>query len=292
MSVARIHVFTDSTADIPKDLQKELHIHVIPLKVHLDNQSYLDGENLTPEEFYRKLEVAEQLPTTSQPSPMDFCDAYKQAIAEGAEEIISIHLSSALSGTYQSAVLAKGMLEEESTVKVTVIDSKSASYGIGVVAAAVARAALAGKSLEECIEIANYYIENQQIYFLVDTLDYLNRGGRIGKAAAVVGSLLNIKPILSINKEGEIYSIEKVRGKNRAFDRILELIKEQIPAGPLSATVVHADASDEASRWIEKLAEQPEYEIREKVISSIGPVIGTHTGPATLAYILVPLKEE
>jgi DegV family protein with EDD domain len=238
------------------------------------------------------LQVVEQLPTTSQPSPMDFSDAYKRAIAEGAEEIISIHLSSALSGTYQSAVLAKGMLEEETNVKLTVVDSKSASYGIGVVVVAVARAALAGKSLEECLEIANYYIENQQIYFLVDTLEYLKRGGRIGKAAAVVGSLLNIKPILSINKEGEIYSVEKVRGKNKAFGRILELTKEKISAGPLSATVIHADASKEATRWMEKLDEQPEYDIQEKVISSIGPVVGTHTGPATLAYILVPLKEE
>lgn len=290
--MARVHVVTDSTADIPKELQEELNIRVIPLKVHLDNQSYLDGETLTPEEFYQRLEVAEQLPTTSQPSPMDFCDAYKQAIADGAEEIISIHLSSALSGTYQSAVLAKGMLEEEEDVKLTVIDSKSASYGIGVVAVAVARAALAGKKLAECIEVANYYIENQQIYFLVDTLEYLKRGGRVGKAAAVVGSLLNIKPILSINKEGEIYSVEKVRGKTKAFGRILELAKENIPAGPLSATVIHADTSDEATRWMEKLEEQSEYIIREKVITSIGPVVGTHTGPNTLAYILVPLKEE
>ncbi|MCH5584937.1 DegV family protein [Shimazuella sp. AN120528] len=290
--MARVHVFTDSTADIPKELQEELNIRVIPLKVHLDNQSYLDGKTLTPEEFYRRLEVAEQLPTTSQPSPMDFCDAYKQAIADGAEEIISIHLSSALSGTYQSAVLAKGMLEEEANVKLTVVDSKSASYGIGVVVVAVARAALADKSLEECLEIANYYIENQQIYFLVDTLEYLKRGGRIGKAAAVVGSLLNIKPILSINKEGEIYPVEKVRGKNKAFGRILELAKEKIPEGALSATVIHADAPEEASRWMEKLMNQPEYDIRENVISSIGPVIGTHTGPATLAYILVPLKKE
>lgn len=290
--MARIHVVTDSTADIPRDLQVELNIRVIPLKVHLDNQSYLDGKTLTPEEFYQRLEVAEQMPTTSQPSPMDFCDAYKQAIADGAEEIISIHLSSALSGTYQSAVLAKGMLEEETDVKLTIVDSKSASYGIGVVVVAVARAALAGKNLAECKEVADYYIENQKIYFLVDTLEYLKRGGRIGKAAAVVGSLLNIKPILSISKEGEIISVEKVRGKTKAFGRLLELAKENIPAGPLSATVIHADASNDATRWMEKLEEQPEYNIREKVISSIGPVVGTHTGPNTLAYILVPLKEE
>jgi DegV family protein with EDD domain len=290
--LAHVHVFTDSTADIPKELQQELNIKVIPLKVHLDNQSYLDGVTLTSEEFYKRLEIAEKLPTTSQPSPMDFCDAYKKAIEEGAEEIISIHLSSALSGTYQSAVLAKGMLEEDTHVKLTVVDSKSASYGIGVVVVAVARAALAGKSIEECMDVAQYYIENQQIYFLVDTLEYMKRGGRIGKAAAVVGSLLNIKPILSISKDGEIYAVEKVRGKNKAFGRILELAKEKIPAGPLSATVIHADASDEAARWMELLENQDEYEVHDKVITSIGPVVGTHTGPATLAFILVPLKEE
>jgi DegV family protein with EDD domain len=290
--LGRVHVFTDSTADIPKELQEELQIKVIPLKVHLDNQSYLDGETLAPEEFYKRLEVAEKLPTTSQPSPMDFCDAYKDAIKQGAKEIISIHLSSALSGTYQSAVLAKGMLEEEESISLTVVDSKSASYGIGVVVSAVARAALAGKSVEECLEIAEYFIENQQIYFLVDNLEYLKKGGRIGKASAAVGSLLNIKPILSINKHGELYAVEKVRGKNKAFGRILELIKEKIPAGPLSVTVIHADAQEEANRWMKVMEDQSEYELREKVISSIGPVIGTHTGAATLAYILVPLKEE
>lgn len=290
--MARVRVFTDSTADIPKELQQELDIRVIPLKVHLADTSYLDGITLTSNEFYQRLTEEEKLPTTSQPSPLDFSEAFQKEMEEGAEGILSIHLSSALSGTYQSAVLAKGMLEENTNSKVLVIDSKSASYGIGVAVVAAARAAQAGKSLEECKEIAQYYIDNQKIYFLVDSLEYLKRGGRIGKAAAVVGSLLNIKPILSISKDGEIYAEEKVRGKNKAFARIVELTKENIPAGPLSVTIIHADAEDEANRWMQVIEDLPEYQVKEKVITSIGPVVGTHVGPETVAYIFVPLKDE
>lgn len=291
--MAHVHVFTDSTADIPKELQEELSIHVIPLKIHLDQQSYLDRETILPAEFYQKLEVVEQLPTTSQPSPMDFCDAYKRAISDGAKNIISIHLSSALSGTYQSAVLAKGIVAEEiPDVNITVIDSKSASYGIGGAVVAAARAAQAGKNVDECLAVATPYLEEQKIYFLVDTLEYLQRGGRIGKAAAMVGSMLNIKPILSINKEGEIAAVDKVRGKKKAFGRTLDLIKETVPAGPLSIAVAHANAADEAERWISALDELPEFEVLEKVITDVGPVVGTHAGPGTLAYFLFPLKKE
>jgi DegV family protein with EDD domain len=291
--LARVHVFTDSTADIPKELQQELGIHVIPLKIHLDQQTYLDRETISPAEFYQKLEEVEQLPTTSQPSPMDFSDAYKRAIADGAKDIISIHLSSALSGTYQSAVLAKGIVAEEiPDVNITVIDSRSASYGTGGAVVATARAAQEGKSVEECLSVAKRYLEQQKIYFLVDTLEYLQRGGRIGKAAALVGSMLNIKPILSFNKEGEIIAVDKVRGKKKAFGRILELIKETAPAGPLSIAVAHANVAEEAERWISAIEKQSGIELHEKVITDVGPVVGAHAGPGTLAYFLFPSTKE
>jgi DegV family protein with EDD domain len=290
--LARVHVFTDSTADIPSELQEELDITVIPLKVHMDQTTYLDGVTLTDKQFYDRLKEIKQSITTSQPSPHDFLEAYQKANKAGAEEILSIHLSSALSGTYQSAVLAKGMMEEDINIKLVVVDSKSASYGIGVAVVAAARAAQAGKSLEECIQIAKYYVEHQQIYFLVDSLEYIKRGGRIGKASAAIGSLLNIKPILSISKNGELVAVDKVRGKNKAFGRIIELIKENVPAGPLSVTVIHADALEEANRWMQVIEELPEYQVTEKVITFIGPAVGTHTGPSTLAYVIVSLEEE
>ncbi len=291
--MARVHIFTDSTADIPKQLQEEYDITVIPLKIHLNNNAYLDGVTLQANEFYQQLPQTEQLPTTSQPSPLDFCEAYRKALADGAEEILSIHLSSALSGTYQSAVLAKGMIEEEEpAVKLVVLDSKSASYGIGVAVVAAARAAQRGKSLAECIQVTEYYLERQQIYFLVDTLEYLKRGGRIGKASALVGSLLNIKPILSISDEGELYPVDKVRGKKKAFERIIELVNDKVPAGPLSITVLNSDVADEADKWMQVIEGMEEFQIQERVITSIGPVVGTHVGPGTLAYIIVPLKDD
>lgn len=212
--MAKVQVITDSTADIPKDLVKELGISVVPLKVHLASESYLDGVNISSSEFYSRLKEIDQMPTTSQPSPSDFVEAYREAMENGSTEILSIHLSSAFSGTYQSATLAKSMVEGE--INVTVLDSKTASYAIGTIVVAAAQAAQEGKSMDECVAVARRVMESKEVYFLVDTLDYLQKGGRIGKASAVVGSLLNIKPILSINNDGEVYAVEKVRGKNKA----------------------------------------------------------------------------
>src|SRR5699024_1960943 len=169
---------------IPKDLVEELGISIVPLKVHLGNESFLDSINITPAEFYQRLQQAEEMPTTSQPSPIDFVEVYREAAKDGETDILSIHLSSSFSGTFQSALLAQSMVEDE--FKVTVIDSKTASFGIGMIVVEVARAAKEGKSLDECVAIAQRMIENHQVYFLVDTLEYLQKGGRIGQASALV----------------------------------------------------------------------------------------------------------
>lgn len=283
--MGRVKVITDSTADIPAELVQELDIKVVPLKVHMGGTSYLDGVTIQPGEFYRKLSESSDLPTTSQPSPIDFVEVYREAAKEGDTDILSIHLSAALSGTYQSALLAKSMVESE--FKVTVLDSKKASYAIGMIVVAVARAAKAGKSIDECVALANRMIEQEQVLFLVDTLDYLHKGGRIGKASALVGSLLNIKPILTLNEQGEVDPIDKVRGASKAEARVFELLREKVAAGgPVTAAVVHAERREKAEEWGAKLREQ--YEVKELTITDVGPVIGTHTGPGTLGVILCP----
>ncbi len=209
-----IYVVTDSTADIPKDLAKTLGITVVPLKVHMLKETYLDGETITPEQFYEQLKISGELPTTSQPSPMDFVDIYKNLANGKPAKIVSIHLSAALSGTVQSALLAKTMVEELG-IDVHVFDSKKASYSIGIIVVGVAKAIQEGKTFDEVIEIANDLIERTQVYFMVDTLTYLQKGGRIGRAASLFGTLLNIKPILSLNDQGEVYAVDKVRGSKR-----------------------------------------------------------------------------
>ncbi|KXG43707.1 DegV family protein [Tepidibacillus decaturensis] len=281
--MGKVYVVTDSTADIPKELAQSLGITVVPLKVHMQNQTYLDGETITPNVFYEKLKQSDELPTTSQPSPMDFVKTY-QKLANGNEaKIISIHLSAALSGTVQSALLARSMVEEEG-IEVAVLDSKKASYSIGIIVVGVAEAVKAGKSFEEAIQIAEELIKDTQVYFLVDSLTYLHKGGRIGRASSLFGSLLNIKPILSLNDQGEVFAIDKVRGRNKATAKIIEMLMDYAKDQKVRVGISHAINLEEAQK-LEQLVRE-KMNVQDFVITEIGPVIGTHVGPGTLAIMM------
>lgn len=282
-----VRVVTDSTADIPASIVGELGITIVPLKVHFGKDTFLDGVNIKPEEFYKRLEVALELPTTSQPSPIDFLETFKKISQESVEEekvkIISIHLSSALSGTVQSASLAQSMLDTQ--IDVTVLDSKKASYAIGLIVVEVARAAKAGKTKEECIALARYLIKESVVYFLVDNLAYLQKGGRIGKASALIGGILNIKPILSLDEYGEVFAIDKVRGNKKALLRIIQLLKEFSKEKEVRVGISHAASPSTAQDVLQLISE--EFKIKDQVITNIGPVIGTHVGPNTLAIMMI-----
>jgi DegV family protein with EDD domain len=282
MTLSVIRIVTDSTADLPESVIEKYNIKIVSLKVNFGEETYLDGKTITTEDFYVKLQNSSQLPTTSQPSPIDFVDTYK-AIAEETPDakIISIHLSSALSGTYQSALLAKSMLED---MEITVVDSLSASYGLGFAVLAAAEAAEEGKSAEACVQEVKKCIADQQIYFLVDELTYLQKGGRIGKAAALLGAMLNIKPILSVDEKGEVFPLDRVRGSKKAQGRILELMQKEYGSEPVRIAVCHCDAENVAKEWGETIRQQ--FNVKELVISSVGPVIGVHTGPGTIAAII------
>jgi DegV family protein with EDD domain len=280
----KLYIVTDSTADIPKELASELDIHVVPLKVHINDATYLDGVTLTTAQFYEKLEKADKLPRTSQPSPVDFVDMYEALAAKGEDaQIISIHLSSALSGTYQTANLAKDMVQDK--IKVHVIDSRTASYALGSIVVAVARAAREGKNLQQCLDLAQRLIANHAVFFVMDTLMYLQKGGRIGKASAVLGSLLNVKPILTFDETGEVAAVEKVRGKKKAVGRMLDLAKEFAGSAPVVAAVVHATSHEEAEALKARIAEELNV-TEDMVVTELGPVIGTYGGPGLLAVTL------
>jgi DegV family protein with EDD domain len=288
--LGQVKIITDSTSDIPKALAEELDISVIPIRVHMAGESYLDGVTISPSEFYRKMRAVPELPTTSQPSPLDITDAYREAIQNGAKEIFSLHISSKMSGTYQSCLLAKQLIEEEyPDVKIVVYDSNSVAYALGVMVVLVARAAKEGKSLEELVQLADRVREKEVLVALVDTLEYLQKGGRIGKAAALVGSLLNIKPIISISDDGEVTAIDKARGKNKAVSKAFELLQAKLPGGSVYAAVLHADQEEQAKEWMEKVKSL--YDVKEDIIVDIGPAVGTHAGPGTVGCLLVPLDQ-
>lgn len=286
--MTNIRIVTDSTADIPDDVCKRLGIEVIPLKVHFGEDTYLDGVTLKSEAFYEKLSQSDALPTTSQPSPVEFLDVYKKIIAENPQvHIISVHLSSALSGTYQSAVLAKSLLEED--IEISIIDSKLASYGTGLLAVKLAEAVQEGKSVEACLALQEKLRNVMGLYFIVDTLVYLQKGGRIGKASAMVGSLLNIKPILTVDEEGEVASVDKVRGTKKAMERIIEILKKTYNAEQkVVVYLLHSKALSTAESFVEKLEQH--FLIENITYSSIGPVIGTHVGPGAVAVVMVPAE--
>jgi len=284
--MARIHVVTDSGSDLPQAVRDELGIHVVPLSIQFGDDIYRDGVDLSVSDFYARLE-GDVMPSTCQPSPADFQQKYLE-IAEPGDTVISVHLSSRLSGTYQSAVIASNMVAEDG-IKVVAVDTKSASIGIGLVAVAAAQGVKAGLSLDEIMARVNYAIEHMHVFFVVDTLEYLRRNGRIGNAQALLGTLLNIKPILTL-QDGVVSPLEKARGKAKAVKRLQELaaeVKAKYPDRELAVGLTHAMVPTEAQVLAEAL--QRDLGMRENVIIGfIGPTIGVHVGKGTMALLMHP----
>jgi DegV family protein with EDD domain len=283
MMGAQIIVVTDSTADISQEVRDELGIVMVPLKVHFGQDVYLDAVTIQSDEFFEKLSTSTDLPTTSQPSPADFMEVYEALLKEHqGVQIISVHLSSALSGTYQSAVLANSLLEQEGDI--TIIDSKIASYGYGLAVVKAARMAREGASKEEIIAEIARLREDVQLYFFLDTLEYLQKGGRIGKAAALFGSILNIKPILTVDSEGMVAAVDKVRGQRKAMARIMELLKQDFSGIPVNVTMAWAQQQGNAMELLELT--KAHFDVREITYTKLGAVIGTHVGPCAAAIFM------
>lgn len=282
--MANVKIVTDSTADIPSELLEQLEIYMVPLKVHIDGETYLDGETITPSTFFHKLENSIEFPSTSQPSPIDFENRYKEIIEKYGKDtpIISIHLSSALSGTYQSAQLAKNMVGADFDIQV--IDSKKAAYMLGMIVVEAAKAANSGKSKEQCLELVQRMISEQKEFFVLDTLTYLQKGGRIGRAQAIVGTLLNVKPILSLNEDGEVYPFDKVRGKKKAIARMIDELKKYAEKEEVITSILYAMNREEAEELKNQLTH--EFNLKEISFVEVGPVIGAHVGPKVLGITM------
>jgi len=273
--LTRVRIVTDSTASIPEEQLEELGISVVPLSIRFGQESFRDGVELKTDEFYRRLEQGE-MPTTSQPSPGEFVTAFRELSQDG-DAVVSIHLSSKLSGTFQSAVLAKELFPK-STIEV--VDSGGVTMVLGFVVLEAARAAAAGQALQEVQEIINRVKERVFGFVTLPTLKYLEKSGRLSKGAAFFGGLLSIKPIISIDG-GDLLVVEKVRTFSQALRRIIQLTQEGLKNCPGPAiAILHTNALEQAKA----LAEQVKAVIncREIVFAEMGPTLAVNGGPGIL----------
>ena len=270
-----VRIVTDSTADLTPEQQRAAGITVVPLNVHFGDEVFRDHMDLSTAEFFRRLKASPQLPRTSQPSVGAFEEAYR-SLRQGGDEIVSVHLSSKVSGTYNSALMAAQSVGEG---KIDVVDSLSTSMALGFIALEGAKLARAGRDRQAVAECLRGLVPKARVICVVDTLTYLERGGRIGKARALLGSLLNVKPILQL-KDGEVVPLGRARGRPQALNRLVELLERDGKVRQLA--IMHGAAQTDAEQLRERVASSyPGVDIQ---LTEIGAVLGTHTGPGVIGF--------
>jgi DegV family protein with EDD domain len=279
--MSKIGIITDSSAFLPPGLVEEYDIRVVPLTVLWGEKSYLDGVDITTEEFYRKLKESSVHPTTTQPNPEVFSALYQEMATE-YDGVVATLISSELSGTVSSAITAA---EQFDRIPVRVVDSKSTSMGLGLATLSAARAAKEGASIDEVEKRAQEICSQVRVLFVVDTLEYLHRGGRIGGASKLVGTALSIKPLLHL-AEGRVDALENVRTKRKALGRMLELQREYANGRPVHAAVIHASAPEEADAFQSEVGTL--FDCKELYKTELSPVIATHAGPGTIGLAICP----
>ena len=276
MNGHKIAVVTDSTAYIPEEALDGLSMPVIPLWLIWGDERFRDGVDIDPPTFYHRLRASKTFPTTSQPSAGEFVDFFRQAGA-GADAIVGVFISAKLSGTVPNAQAARAQLPE---LTIRIVDSLSTSMGLGFVALAAAQAAAAGKSLDEVVAAAEDMRDRIHLLFTVDTLEYLHRGGRIGGAKRLLGTALNIKPLLHL-EEGSIEPLAQVRTKRKAVTQMLEIAEERLGGKRMAeAAVLDVDSPKEGERVIEQVRDR--FGISTVYRTTVSPVIGAHAGPGTV----------
>jgi DegV family protein with EDD domain len=271
-------IVLDSTADFPDAQIRYPNMRVVPLYVRFGEQSFRDYVELDPHGFYERLRGAAQLPTTSQPTPQDFLSIY--GALDGYERVYSVHISSKLSGTFGSASVAAGELGGD---RIRLVDSESASVGISMLAIGIQRLLERGTTDEEIEALVERHRRDAGLLFTVDTLEFLAKGGRIGRARALAGSLLNVKPILTI-AEGEVVPLTRVRGRARALEEFRRRFEAATTDGPgLHVAFAHAEAQETVDQLRELVvAARPAAEV--ELVTSLGAVVGTHAGPGTVGF--------
>ena len=274
--MAKIALVTDSTAYLPNDFVVKHGIIVVPLKLNWDNDTFMDNVDITAQAFYQRLEKSNTIPTTSQPSSIDFLTAFKEA-AKSADALVAVLISTGISGTVDSALLAK---KEFTQVPLEVVDSKVTAAGLALMIKAVTAVAEKSGLVDEAVKMGKRVFDTMGVYFVVDTLKYLHKGGRIGGASAFLGSALDLKPILYLSPEGKVEALEKVRTRKKAVSRLIDLAVDKAGGKKAYVGIMQAEALEGAlaiKAELEKRMDLAEIEIYE-----LSPVIGTHAGPGTL----------
>lgn len=273
----KVAIVTDSTGAYPQSTIEDLQLHIVPLNIHWAGTNYVDFVDITPKEFYKKLASSKTIPTTSQPSAEAFAVVYEQLIKQNYD-ILALPLSSRLSGTYHSAMMAAA---EYPTDRITVLDTLLVSVSLGTTVIKTARAAQKGATLLECANIAQDAARRTKVYFAVETLEYLHKGGRIGSAATFLGTALNLKPILSI-EEGLIVPVERVRTSRKAHQRLLDLAEQKVGShGKIEFLgIISADAAGPAEELLKEAHKR--FWIEEELVTDLSPVLGCHVGNGTI----------
>jgi DegV family protein with EDD domain len=283
-----VAVLTDSTASIPEDMLAELNIHTVAYYIHRGQEVLRDLVSIQRQEFLNWLATAKVLPTTACPGPGDYLSSYRELVAQGCLEIISIHMTSKGSGAFQAASMAQTMLKEEQPeVHVEVVDTQNVSLCQGLLTIEAARAALAGLRLDEIAAYLRSMIPSTHMLQTADTLKYLYMGGRIGMAKRLVGSLLNIKPLIGM-QEGVIVPLGQARSRMQIYRMILDRVEAGVGRGKLKIAYVHAGAQQEVEKL--RLLLESRLEVVESFIAELSPALAVHTGPGTagLCYLETP----
>jgi DegV family protein with EDD domain len=269
-----VQVITDSTSDMPEGLADELSIRVVPIYLRFGTDTYRDGVDITRDEFYSKLASSPLHPATSQPNPEDFTSVYKE-YCDSTEGIVSIHISSKISGTFNSATMAKKTLESHCPIEI--IDSKMNSGGLGLVVTAAARRAQSGASFSEVVDEANKAVNEVRMFGMFETMKYLARSGRVNKTIAMASRILNVMPLLTFH-DGEIIRAGLVRAISKGTEKIYDFVKKNTPISEL--LIVHSKVADQAEQLKQRLKEFIE---EEKIaIAELGAGLGVHGGPGVL----------
>ena len=278
-----IKVVTDSTSDLPADVAESLGIEVVPLNIHFGSDVYKDRVNLMPDAFYDKLINGDVLPTTSQPSVGEFIDVYER-LGSDADGIVSVHISEKLSGTMNSARLASQQANADCPIEV--VDTFQVSMGVGICAMEAAEVANSGGNMNQVILAARNAVTRSQCFFMLETLEFLQKGGRIGKAQALIGNLLKIRPMLML-QEGEVHPLGRERTRRKGISKLVDTVEELAPISGLA--VMYSTGLDEAQTLAQNVSKFM-IEGREPMMLQIGPVIGTYAGPDTLGIALISAK--
>lgn len=275
----KIAIMTDSTSDIPRNIVEKYDIRVVPLRILYKDKEYKDQVDIRSDEVYARLPI--EIPSTSLPSPKDVLELFERLKREGFTHVLAIHISSGLSGTGQ---LIQNLANQVDDLVIKVIDSKNISMGLGYTVIEAARKLAQNASFDSLCSHVQDVLAKMRVYFVLETLEYLTKGGRIGKVAGTLGQMLNLKPIITVNEDGVYTTHAKVRGRKKSIERLFETIKGHLAKPMHNVAVCHGAALEEAQELFERIKKHGN--VGEVLFGHVSPVIGVHTGPGTLGFVV------